>query len=217
VAVDLGAPDYFAGHGAVGVRRGHHRAVGSSRVRGLPRFGIGHGDEGWSGGPMNRRGSGSPSGCQLRRTASTVVIVAAPSAVRGWGGALGGPRTCAGGRPLIQVGKPWWGREDLNATWHRGCAADDRLPSGRSRTGGAEIHEFLSIVTERAAIRARIGVRLGAIEGWPRPGVGASAVISRHLTTCSTSGCPTTADRRLVMLAAFQQFGIQPGGAAVPA
>jgi len=110
----------------------------------------------------------------------------------------------------IPVGRPWLGRADLRRTWKpwlRGSAIG--FPFGAIPAGGAEIPTFLSYAAEkRLAKHDEFGK--GAIEGVAGPEATASASASGTLVTMLTLGLPTTATAA-VMLAAFQQYGIQPG------
>jgi putative tricarboxylic transport membrane protein len=111
----------------------------------------------------------------------------------------------------IPVGRPWLGREDLRRTWKpwlRGPLIG--FPFGAIPAGGAEIPTFLSYVTEKRLSKHRDEFGKGAIEGVAGPESTASASASGTLVTLLTLGLPTTATAA-VMLAAFRQYGIQPG------
>jgi putative tricarboxylic transport membrane protein len=111
----------------------------------------------------------------------------------------------------IPVGRPWLGREDLKRTWKpwlRGPLIG--FPFGAIPAGGAEIPTFLSYATEKRLSKHRDEFGSGAIEGVAGPESTASASASGTLVTMLTLGLPTTATAA-VMLAAFQQYGIQPG------
>ena len=84
------------------------------------------------------------------------------------------------------------------------------FPFGAIPAGGAEIPTFLSYVTERRLSKHPEEFGSGAIEGVAGPESAASASSAGTLATMLTLGLPTTAIAA-VMLAAFQQFGIQPG------
>ncbi|MFO7192917.1 MAG: tripartite tricarboxylate transporter permease [Thermocrispum agreste] len=114
------------------------------------------------------------------------------------------------GRP-IPVGRPWLSREDVRRSWKpwlRGPVIG--FPFGAVPAGGAEIPTFLSYVTEKRLSRRADEFGKGAIEGVAGPESTASASAAGTLTTMLTLGLPTTAVAT-VMLAAFQQYGIQPG------
>nr|WP_042183665.1 tripartite tricarboxylate transporter permease [Kibdelosporangium sp. MJ126-NF4]CEL15709.1 Tricarboxylate transport membrane protein TctA [Kibdelosporangium sp. MJ126-NF4]CTQ93634.1 Tricarboxylate transport membrane protein TctA [Kibdelosporangium sp. MJ126-NF4] len=111
----------------------------------------------------------------------------------------------------IPVGRPWLGREDVKRSWKpwlRGPFIG--FPFGAIPAGGAEIPTFLSYVTERRLSKNKDEWGKGAIEGVAGPEATASASASGTLTSMLTLGLPTTATAA-VMLAAFQQYGIQPG------
>ncbi|ONI73000.1 tripartite tricarboxylate transporter TctA [Actinosynnema sp. ALI-1.44] len=111
----------------------------------------------------------------------------------------------------IPVGRPWLGRGDVRRSWRpwlRGPFIG--FPFGAIPAGGAEIPTFLSYVTERRLSKNKDEWGKGAIEGVAGPEATASASASGTLTSMLTLGLPTTATAA-VMLAAFQQYGIQPG------
>ncbi|WP_027931441.1 tripartite tricarboxylate transporter permease [Amycolatopsis thermoflava] len=111
----------------------------------------------------------------------------------------------------IPVGRPWLSRPDLRRTWKpwlRGPVIG--FPFGAIPAGGAEIPTFLSYVTEKRLSRRQDEFGKGAIEGVAGPESTASASAAGTLVSMLTLGLPTTAVAA-VMLAAFQQYGIQPG------
>ncbi|MGO4418666.1 tripartite tricarboxylate transporter permease, partial [Streptomyces sp. MCAF7] len=111
----------------------------------------------------------------------------------------------------IPVGRPWLGKAELRRTWKpwlRGPAIG--FPFGAIPAGGAEIPTFLSYVTEKRLSKHRDEFGKGAIEGVAGPESAASASAAGTLVSMLTLGLPTTAVAA-VMLAAFQQYGIQPG------
>jgi putative tricarboxylic transport membrane protein len=111
----------------------------------------------------------------------------------------------------IPVGRPWLSRGDLQRTWRpwlRGPVIG--FPFGAIPAGGAEIPTFLSYVTEKRLAKRPEEFGTGAIEGVAGPESTASASAAGTLVTMLTLGLPTTAVAS-VMLAAFQQYGIQPG------
>ncbi|NUT95208.1 MAG: tripartite tricarboxylate transporter permease [Saccharothrix sp.] len=111
----------------------------------------------------------------------------------------------------IPVGRPWLGRADVKRAWKpwlRGPFIG--FPFGAVPAGGAEIPTFLSYVTEKRLSKHRDEFGKGAIEGVAGPEATASASAAGTLVSMLTLGLPTTAVAA-VMLAAFQQYGIQPG------
>ncbi|WP_330272062.1 tripartite tricarboxylate transporter permease [Lentzea sp. NBC_00516] len=111
----------------------------------------------------------------------------------------------------IPVGRPWLSRADLKRTWKpwlRGPLIG--FPFGAIPAGGAEIPTFLSYVTEKRLSKHKDEFGKGAIEGVAGPESTASASAAGTLVTMLALGLPTTAVAA-VMLAAFQQYGIQPG------
>ncbi|NMI00744.1 tripartite tricarboxylate transporter permease, partial [Pseudonocardia sp. K10HN5] len=116
-----------------------------------------------------------------------------------------------GAQQVIPVGRPWLDRGDLQRTWKpwlRGPFIG--FGFGAIPAGGAEIPTFLSYVLERRLSKRRDEFGSGAIEGLAGPESAASASSAGTLTSMLTLGLPTTAIAA-VLLAAFQQFGIQPG------
>ncbi len=114
------------------------------------------------------------------------------------------------GKP-IPVGQPWLGADDFRRTWKpwlRGPVIG--FPFGAIPAGGAEIPTFLSYVTEKRLSKRRKEFGTGAIEGVAGPESAASASAAGTMVSLLTLGLPTTAVAA-VMLAAFQQYGLQPG------
>ncbi len=207
VAVDIGAPDYFAVMVLAFISV--TSVLGSSRVRGFAALAIGLtiglvGLDPLTG--QARLTFGIP---QLADGIDVVIVAVGLFAV---GEALWVAahlrRTPV---QAIPVGRPWLSREDLGRTWKawlRGPFIG--FPFGAIPAGGAEIPTFLSYVTERRLSKHRDEFGSGAIEGVAGPESAASASSAGTLATMLTLGLPTTAIAA-VMLAAFQQFGIQPG------
>ncbi|WP_020669438.1 tripartite tricarboxylate transporter permease [Amycolatopsis nigrescens] len=111
----------------------------------------------------------------------------------------------------IPVGRPWLSKADLKRTWKpwlRGPVIG--FPFGAIPAGGAEIPTFLSYVTEKRLSKRKDEWGKGAIEGVAGPESTASASAAGTLVSLLTLGLPTTAVAA-VMLAAFQQYGFQPG------
>jgi putative tricarboxylic transport membrane protein len=112
---------------------------------------------------------------------------------------------------VIPVGRPWMGREDWKRSWKpwlRGTAFG--FPFGALPAGGAEIPTFLSYVTEKRLSKHKEEFGRGAIEGVAGPEAANNASAAGTLTPMLALGLPTNATAA-VMLAAFVQYGIQPG------
>jgi putative tricarboxylic transport membrane protein len=192
VAVDIGAPDYFAIMVLAFVAV--TSVLGSSRIRGFASLALGLtiglvGLDPISGQP--RLTFGVP---QLADGIDVVIVAVGLFAV---GEALWvAAHLRRTQQEVIPVGRPWLSKADLKRTWKpwlRGPFIG--FPFGSIPAGGAEIPTFLSYVTER-----RLSKHKSA----------ASASSAGTMSTMLTLGLPTTAIAA-VMLAAFQQFGIQPG------
>ncbi|MCA4134507.1 tripartite tricarboxylate transporter permease [Arthrobacter sp. M4] len=111
----------------------------------------------------------------------------------------------------IPVGAPWMGKQDWKRSWKpwlRGTALG--FPFGALPAGGAEIPTFLSYVTEKRLSKHKEEFGHGAIEGVAGPEAANNASAAGTLTPMLALGLPTNATAA-VMLAAFVQYGIQPG------
>ncbi|MCK2212790.1 tripartite tricarboxylate transporter permease [Actinomadura sp. ATCC 31491] len=114
---------------------------------------------------------------------------------------------------VVPVGWAWMGRSDWRRSWLpwlRGTALG--FPFGALPGGGAEIPTFLSYAAERRLARgvAREEYGRGAIEGVAGPEAANNASAAGTLVPLLTLGLPTSATAA-IMLAAFQQYGLQPG------
>jgi putative tricarboxylic transport membrane protein len=112
---------------------------------------------------------------------------------------------------VIPVGRAWMGRADWSRSWKpwlRGTALG--FPFGTVPAGGAEIPTFLSYVTEKRLSKKPEEFGEGAIEGVAGPEATNNASTAGTLIPLLTLGLPTTATAA-VILAAFQQYGLQPG------
>ena len=112
---------------------------------------------------------------------------------------------------VIPVGRPWMNRSDWSRSWRpwiRGAAIG--FPFGAMPAGGAEIPTYLSYVAERKLARKPEEFGHGAIEGVAGPEAANNASAAGVLVPLLTLGLPTSATAA-VLLAAFQQYGIQPG------
>jgi putative tricarboxylic transport membrane protein len=102
-------------------------------------------------------------------------------------------------------------REDWSRSWRswlRGTAIG--FPIGAMPAGGADIASFLSYGTEKRFSKHPEEFGHGAIEGVAGPEAANNAAAAGTLVPLLTLGLPTTATAA-IMLAGFQQFGLQPG------
>ncbi len=108
-------------------------------------------------------------------------------------------------------GSVWMSREDWARSWKpwlRGTAIG--FPIGAMPAGGAEIGTFLSYSVEKQLTPKPEEFGHGAIEGVAGPEAANNASAAGTLVPLLTLGLPTTATAA-IMLAGFQQFGLQPG------
>ncbi len=207
LAIGIGAPDYFAIMVLAFIAV--TSVLGASRIRGIASLLIGL--------TIGLVGLDQMTGQQRLTFGSLqladgvdVVIVAVGLFAIGEALWVAAHLRRSTGKP-IPVGRPWLGRADLKRTWKpwlRGPAIG--FPFGAIPAGGAEIPTFLSYVTEKRLSKHRDQFGKGAIEGVAGPEAAASASAAGTLVSMLTLGLPTTAVAA-VMLAAFQQYGIQPG------
>jgi putative tricarboxylic transport membrane protein len=102
-------------------------------------------------------------------------------------------------------------RDDWSRSWRpwlRGAAIG--FPAGALPAGGAEIPTFLSYAIERRLARDPAQFGKGAIEGVAGPEAANNAAAAGALVPLLTLGLPTSATAA-ILLAAFQQYGLQPG------
>ncbi len=92
--------------------------------------------------------------------------------------------------------------------WLRGTVIG--FPIGAMPAGGAEIGTFLSYAVEKRLTRHKEEFGNGAIEGVAGPEAANNASAAGTLVPLLTLGLPTTATAA-IMLAGFQQYGLQPG------
>jgi putative tricarboxylic transport membrane protein len=206
-AVSLGSPSYFAI--MVLALLAVTAVLGASRLRGFSALGLGLalgvvGMDGTTG--QSRLTFGMP----LLSDGLDVVVVAV--AIFAVGEALWVAahlrRTAS---HIIPVGRPWMGRDDWRRSWKpwlRGTAYG--FPFGALPAGGAEIPTFLSYVTEKKLSTKPEEFGHGAIEGVAGPEAANNASAAGTLVPMLSLGLPTNATAA-VMLAAFTQYGIQPG------
>ncbi|MEK1887056.1 MAG: tripartite tricarboxylate transporter permease [Phyllobacterium sp.] len=108
-------------------------------------------------------------------------------------------------------GSVWMSREDWGRSWKpwlRGTFIG--FPIGAMPAGGAEIGTFLSYSVEKQLAKKPEEFGKGAIEGVAGPEAANNASAAGTLVPLLTLGLPTSATAA-IMLAGFQQFGLQPG------
>jgi putative tricarboxylic transport membrane protein len=120
-----------------------------------------------------------------------------------------------GARPEDKViaikGSVWMSATDWARSWKswlRGTFIG--FPIGAMPAGGADIASFLSYATEKRMSKHPQEFGNGAIEGVAGPEAANNAAAAGTLVPLLTLGLPTTATAA-IMLAGFQQFGLQPG------
>jgi putative tricarboxylic transport membrane protein len=112
---------------------------------------------------------------------------------------------------VIPVGKAWMGRKDWSRSWRpwlRGSVLG--FPLGALPAGGAEIPTFLSYSIEKRLSKHQSEFGHGAIEGVAGPEAANNASAAGTLVPLLALGLPTSATAA-ILLAAFQQRGLQPG------
>jgi len=207
LAVQMGAPDYFAVMVLAFVAV--TTVLGSSKVRGLASLGIGLlvgtiGIDPTSG--QQRLTFGIP---ELADGIDVVVLAVGLFAV---GEALWVAAHLRR-QPLdiVRVDNAKMDREDWRRSWKpwlRGTLIG--FPFGAVPAGGAEIPTFLSYATEKKLSKHPEEFGHGAIEGVAGPEATNNASAAGGLVPLLTLGIPTTATAA-VMLGAFQSYGIDPG------
>ncbi|TYP90724.1 tripartite tricarboxylate transporter permease [Blastococcus xanthinilyticus] len=207
LAVQIGAPDYFAVMVLAFIAV--TSVLGSSRVRGLASLGLGLtiglvGIDATSG--QQRLTFGVP---ELADGIDVVVVAVGLFAV---GEALWTAAHLRR-RPIevIPTGAARMNREDFRRSWKpwlRGTAIG--FPFGAIPAGGAEIPTFLSYVTEKKLSKHPEEFGHGAIEGVAGPEATNNASAAGGLVPLLTLGIPTTATAA-VILAAIESYGIEPG------
>jgi putative tricarboxylic transport membrane protein len=108
-------------------------------------------------------------------------------------------------------GSLWMTKEDWRRSWPawlRGTAFG--FPIGALPAGGAEVPTFISYVTERKLSKHPEEFGHGAIEGVAGPEAANNASAAGTLVPLLTLGLPTSATAA-IMLAGFQQYGLNPG------
>jgi len=112
---------------------------------------------------------------------------------------------------LIPVSGKWMSKSDWRrswAPWLRGTAIG--FPIGTIPAGGADVTTFLSYATERRLSKHKEEFGHGAIEGVAGPEAANNAAAAGVLVPLLTLGLPTSATAA-ILVAAFQQYGLQPG------
>jgi putative tricarboxylic transport membrane protein len=105
----------------------------------------------------------------------------------------------------------WMSAQDWARSWRawlRGALLGFSI--GSLPAGGAEIPTFLSYRIEKSRSKYRDEFGKGAIEGVAGPEAANNAAAGGSLMPLLTLGLPTSATAA-IMLAAFQQYGLQPG------
>ncbi|MGF9562066.1 tripartite tricarboxylate transporter permease [Neorhizobium sp. JUb45] len=108
-------------------------------------------------------------------------------------------------------GSLWMTKSDWGRSWKpwlRGTAIG--FPIGAMPAGGADVSSFLSYSAEKQFSKHPEEFGKGAIEGVAGPEAANNASAAGTLVPLLTLGLPTTATAA-IMLAGFQQFGLQPG------
>lgn len=117
-------------------------------------------------------------------------------------------------RSLIKSqGRPWLSKAEFREAlpaWLRGTAFG--VPFGVIPAGGAEVPSFLAYGTERRLDRKRKKPMFGkgAIRGVAGPEAAGNSTAGTAMGALLALGLPTSATAA-IMLAAFQQYGMQPG------
>ena len=109
------------------------------------------------------------------------------------------------------TGSLWMSKSDWRRSWPawlRGTAIG--FPFGSIPAGGAEIPTFLSYAVEKKLTKHPEEFGHGAIEGVAGPEAANNASVTGALVPLLTLGIPTSATAA-ILLAAFQNYGIQPG------
>jgi putative tricarboxylic transport membrane protein len=108
-------------------------------------------------------------------------------------------------------GSLWMSRDDWKRSWPAWLRATGiGFPFGTIPAGGAEIPTFLSYALEKKLSKHPEEFGHGAIEGVAGPEAANNASSTGVLVPLLTLGIPTSATAA-ILLAAFQNYGIQPG------
>ena len=108
-------------------------------------------------------------------------------------------------------GSLWMSRDDWKRSWPAWLRATGiGFPFGTIPAGGAEIPTFLSYALEKKLSKHPEAFGHGAIEGVAGPEAANNASSTGVLVPLLTLGIPTSATAA-ILLAAFQNYGLQPG------
>jgi putative tricarboxylic transport membrane protein len=108
-------------------------------------------------------------------------------------------------------GSLWMSRSDWGRSWPAWLRATGiGFPFGTIPAGGTEIPTFLSYALEKKLTKHPEEFGKGAIEGVAGPEAANNAASAGVLVPLLTLGIPTSATAA-ILLAAFQNYGIQPG------
>lgn len=124
---------------------------------------------------------------------------------------VAGQRDTATDKVIAVKGSVWMSAADWARSWKpwlRGTVIG--FPIGAMPAGGAEIGTFLSYAAEKRLSKHPEEFGNGAIEGVAGPEAANNASAAGTLVPLLTLGLPTSATAA-IMLAGFQQFGLQPG------
>ncbi|GAA2446415.1 tripartite tricarboxylate transporter permease [Streptomyces macrosporus] len=206
-AVTLGAPAYFAI--MVVALTTVTAVIGSSRVRGFSSLALGL--------AIGLIGIDSISGQQrltfgVPQLADGIDIVVVAVAVFAVGEALWVAAHLRRTPPRpVPVGRPWMSREDVRRSWKpwlRGVLIG--FPMGALPAGGGEIPTVISYAAEKRLAGPDGEFGRGAIEGVAGPEATNKGAAAGSFVPMLSLGLPANAIGA-VMLAAFTQYGIQPG------
>ncbi|GAA2180030.1 tripartite tricarboxylate transporter permease TctA [Leucobacter tardus] len=122
-------------------------------------------------------------------------------------------RHVQGGNLIKPTGRPWLSRKDLREAapaWARGTAIG--LPFGVVPAGGSEIPTFLAYGLEKKldGRRKKPMFGKGAIRGLAAPEAAGNSTTGMAMGALLALGLPISATAA-IMLAAFRQYGLQPG------
>ena len=122
-------------------------------------------------------------------------------------------RFARAGKMVDSTGRPWLSRKELREAapaWARGTLIG--LPFGVIPAGGADIPTFLAYGVERRLDRHRRRPQFGrgAIRGLAAPEAAGNSTTGMAMGALLALGLPISATAA-IMLAAFRQYGLQPG------